>query len=398
MVAYISRIIYPDPSANSVQTIQMAAAMAQIEEHTWLFVHDLSAPEEQIHRDYGLGPGGVRFWPLRARRWPGFLYNHAALRFLAYNSSVAAILGFHPTWRRLTNHGKILFVRSRLETLYWGLLRPYLPWMRGWLFACEIHDLPVSAPGETGRARRMIRALRSYDLVVAVNHALAADLKQMSGGRVEASVVPLCSGMERLPSAPVVILPEERVIAGYFGTIDLAHGVDTLIQALALLPERFSLRLVGRVRDDARDVVAAGLRTGRVELTGPVPYGRMTAEIDSCHLALVPAGSTTHAARYRSPLKIFDSMLRGRPIVAADAPCHRELLRDGENAVLFRSGDPVDLAEKVAALADNPDLLQKIACAAWAQSETYTYPARARALFALIAEARERKQMERRER
>ena len=70
IIAFISRVIYPDPAANSVQTIQMAAALSQYVENTGLFVHDLSAPEEEIRRVYGVGQSSLKFWPLRALRWP----------------------------------------------------------------------------------------------------------------------------------------------------------------------------------------------------------------------------------------------------------------------------------------------------------------------------------------
>lgn len=400
MVAYVSRIVYPDPAANSIQTIQMAAALAEFTEDTCLFVHDLTAPEAEIRREYGIDHSRLKIWPLRTRRWPGLVYNQATLRFTTYNSSIAAILNFHPAWRGVSDEDKVLFVRSRLETLYWGFVRPYLPWSRDWLLVCELHDLiggdadsssETMQPVAARRARRMARALENYDLVVAVNQALADDLSQQTQGRVQAQVTPLCSGLPRLPQPPVISLPLQQVVIGYFGTVDLAHGIDTAVQALQYLPDRFVLRLAGHIREDARPWVEAAAQTGRVECVGAVPYAQMAEEIDRSHLALVPAGNTVHATRYRSPLKIFDAMLRGKAILAADVPCHRELLRDGENAVFFRSGDPQDLANRILALADHPLEVEKIARAAWQDSGAYTYPSRAQTLLGQIKEARYRK-------
>ncbi|HZW03421.1 MAG TPA: glycosyltransferase [Anaerolineaceae bacterium] len=391
MVAYISRLQLPDPAANSLQTVRMAAALAELRESTALFVHDLAAPEADIRRAYGIERSNLRFWPLGARRWPGPVYNQAMLRFLTYNAGVAGIVSLHPAWRRLDAADRVLFVRSRLEILYWGLLRPYLPWLRDWLLACELHDLPGGGeePDETpARAARMARALKNYDLVITVNQALAEDLTRLTEGAVCGQVLPLCSGLERLAAPPAAPPLDGRVVIGYFGTIDRGHGIETAIRALEYLPERFVLRLTGRVRPDAKDWVAAGAKTGRVEVRGPVPYAQMAAEIDGCHLALVPAGASVHATRYRSPLKIFDAMLRGKPILAADVPCHRELLQADETAQLFRSGDPADLAAAVQALAADPPQMQRLARAAWEASAAYTYPARARALLARMDAAR----------
>lgn len=401
MVAYVSRIVYPDPAANSIQTIQMAAALADFNEDTCLFVHDLSAPEAEIRREYGIDHSRLKIWSLHTRRWPGLVYNQATLRFMTYNSSVAAILSFHPAWRSVAAESKVLFVRSRLETQYWGLVRPYLPFLRDWLWVCELHDLiggDADTTSETSqtiaarRAQRMARALESFDLVITVNQALADDLTQQTQGRVQAQVTPLCSGLPRLPQPPVISHSQDRVIIGYFGTVDLAHGIDTAVQALEYLPERFVLRLTGRIREDARPWVEVGAQTGRVECVGAVPYAQMAEEVDRCHLALVPAGNTVHATRYRSPLKIFDAMLRGKAILAADVPCHRELLSEGENAVFFRSGDPKDLANRILALADHPLEIERIATTAWEDSGAYTYPSRAQTLLTQMKEARYRKQ------
>lgn len=397
MIAYVSRLNLPDPAANSLQTVRMAAALAQLTTPAGLFVHDLAAPEAEIRRTYGIEDSRLEFWPLHTRRWPAAVYSRGALRFTTYNTGVAAALGLHRVWRSPAGL-KLLFVRSRLEILYWGRLRPYLPWLRDWLFVCELHDLPGSGTEPevnrqtAARRARMARALRGYDLVITVNQALAADVAELTGGAVHAQVLPLCSGLPRLNAPPVVDLsPNGRVVIGYFGTVDRNHGVETALQALEHLPDRFVLRLTGRVREDVHDRVYAAAQAGRVEVRGPVPYAQMAAEIDACQIALAPAGDTLHAMRYRSPLKVFDAMLRGKPILAADVPCHREILRPGETALFFRSGDPADLAAKALALAADPPQMEALARRAWEASTEATYPARARALLALAEAAAARR-------
>mgnify|MGYP000998876514 FL=1 len=163
MIAYVSRLNLPDPAANSLQTVRMAAALAQLSAPTGLFVHDLAAPEAEIRRANGIEGSSLQFWPLHTRRWPPAVYNRGTLRFTAFNTGVAATLGLHPAWR-LSGGTKMLFVRSRLEILYWGRMRPYLPWLRDWLFTCELHDLPGSGTesGENGRtAGRRARMARA---------------------------------------------------------------------------------------------------------------------------------------------------------------------------------------------------------------------------------------------
>ena len=51
-------------------------------------------------------------------------------------------------------------------------------------------------------------------------------------------------------------------------------------------------------------------------------------------------GDGTDISRWMSPLKIFEYMASGKPMVASDLPVLREVLRDGWNALL---ADPMDV-------------------------------------------------------
>ena len=54
---------------------------------------------------------------------------------------------------------------------------------------------------------------------------------------------------------------------------------------------------------------------------------------------------------YASPLKIFDYMAAGRAIVAPDQENIREILRDGETALLFDPSRPEAMWQAIARLA-----------------------------------------------
>jgi glycosyltransferase involved in cell wall biosynthesis len=51
-----------------------------------------------------------------------------------------------------------------------------------------------------------------------------------------------------------------------------------------------------------------------------------------------------------TPLKPLEAMAQGRMLVASDVGGHRELIRHGETGWLFRAGDPVALADTLAAV------------------------------------------------
>jgi len=395
-IAYVSRLIYPDPQANALQTIQMAAAFANQNCDAHLFVHDMAETEDQIRQNYAVNYSPLRIWSLHAGHWPSFIYDRSETRFLAYNSAVSAILGFHPEWLFASEQRKVLFVRSRLEFFYWGLLKSYLWWLRDWILAYEAHDLELDTSGDTEKRRtRTQNAFANYDLVISVTHSLAEDIQGLTSGAVRCEVVPLCTGLQRLPSLRGVQFSSDHVLLGYIGTVDINHGVGDLFEALKLLPDRYRLRLVGRVRPDIRAHLEQWMIdpavSGRAEILPPVHYSELAEQIDACDILLSPAGDSMHSRRYRSPLKLFDYMARGKPVIAAGVPSNKELLQDGRNARLYRPGDPEDLAACIMSLADQPGQAEAIARKAWEQSASYTYDARASRILELVDETWERR-------
>ena len=57
-------------------------------------------------------------------------------------------------------------------------------------------------------------------------------------------------------------------------------------------------------------------------------------------MLVLPNPASAISSAFTSPLKLFEYMASGRPIVASDLPSLREVLRDGENALLVAPGNP----------------------------------------------------------
>ncbi len=96
----------------------------------------------------------------------------------------------------------------------------------------------------------------------------------------------------------------------------------------------------------------------RVRSVGEIPSDLLPAHQLACDAALIPAINA-----YASPLKLFDALAAGVPTLAPDQPNLREVVRDGETAVLFPPGDASAMADGLARLATDQGFAARIGAA-----------------------------------
>jgi glycosyltransferase involved in cell wall biosynthesis len=119
----------------------------------------------------------------------------------------------------------------------------------------------------------------------------------------------------------------------------------------------------------------------RVDFRGYVPYAEVRHELEQAAVAVLPLPDEPVARYFTSPLKLFDYMAAGVPIVASDLPALREVLVDGENALLVRPDDPAALADGIERLLADPALARRLADRARRDARAYTWEARAAQLI-----------------
>jgi len=191
-------------------------------------------------------------------------------------------------------------------------------------------------------------ALRRADLVVADTEQNArhfADLAEIPRDRVEVCFV---GAEERLfrPGWQA----RERFHALFVGKLIPLHGLETILEAARLAPE-IAFRVVG----SGQLAALLDARPANVGWVEWVEYERLPEEIQSAGCALGVFGMSAKASRV-IPNKAFQALACGTPLVTADTPAARELLRDGESALLVPPGDAPALAAAVRRLAADPEL------------------------------------------
>ena len=171
-------------------------------------------------------------------------------------------------------------------------------------------------------------------------------------------------------------LTNRRVIA-YAGTLALHnHPVDLLLEAfeqLAADVPNLALLFIGGGEDlpelkrRARNMGLAD----RVYFTGQLPHESVHSFLALADLSVDPVYDDD-VARARSPLKIFESMAVGVPIVTGDVGDRRALLADGAG-VVTTPGDAIALAETIRELLHDPARLRSAAVAAQTAAQHYDW-------------------------
>jgi glycosyltransferase involved in cell wall biosynthesis len=147
----------------------------------------------------------------------------------------------------------------------------------------------------------------------------------------------------------------------WFGTYVPLQGVSTVLGAAELLadsPVRF--RLVGKGQEFDRHRERAEALPNVDLVPRWVDYEELNRELADADVSLGVFGTTEKASRV-IPCKVYDALAVGRAVVTADTPGARELLTDGETAVLVPAGDPEALAEALRGMAADPGLAPRLA-------------------------------------
>jgi glycosyltransferase involved in cell wall biosynthesis len=125
--------------------------------------------------------------------------------------------------------------------------------------------------------------------------------------------------------------------------------------------------------------------TSRITFTGLIPPADVAARLRECDVLTLPNPASAISTAFTSPLKLFEYMASGRPIVASDLPAIREVLRHDENALLVQPGNPQALVAGIVRIKEDAALGRRLAEQARIDVREFTWARRAERLEALFA-------------
>jgi len=378
-IAVIAPTQIPARRANTIQVMKMTQAIAQLGHQVRLAVPGGEAvPWERLAHQYGLHRHfPVEWLPVRPR-WRRYDYGWRTIRW-------ARQWGAELLYTRLPQAAALASMAS-VPVVY------------------EIHDWPQGSLGPL-LFRLFLRGRGARGLVV-ITEALLRDLRasfSIPEGRLHVIVAPDGVDLERYAELPAtaaareelrrlagLTLGEKWFIAGYSGHFYAGRGVELLFELATRLPDIHFLLMGGEQSDLIRlqkSVDARRLRN--VHLTGFVPNAELPGYQAACDVLLMPyqrqvaASSGGDIAAYLSPMKLFEYLACGRPIISSDLPVLREVLSP-DNAILIPGNKPESWAQVLRDIQTSPQKYREIASRARQDAQGYTWEARARKIFDVV--------------
>lgn len=154
-------------------------------------------------------------------------------------------------------------------------------------------------------------------------------------------------------------LEDNHFVVGFSGSLKMWHGIDTLMLAFQQFHQQHADSRLLIVGDGPKRSWVDGFVSGAgladtVILTGWMPHQALPGLIARMDVATAPYPASTN--HYFSPLKLYEYLAVGRPVIASRIGQTAEILTGGGKALMVEPGDAAALASAMVSLRSDPGL------------------------------------------
>lgn len=372
-ICYISKTAIPSTRAESIYVMQMCQAYASLGHKVTLLVpnHPISVDlgNADVFSFYGVRhPFDIRKIPLP--RWCPDMMTFGTFLPLAALSTQPDL------------------VHSRSVAPAWGTTNLFrLPTI------FEIHNAPSENHRQVKLFKEVVTNQNLLALVVLTN-ALANHVKQLLPENTRLLVAPdgidtalLCR--QKSPKearSEIGMAQEQRRIVVYTGHLYPGRGIELIIELAQHMPDHLFL-IVGGRDSDITHYRQQTSHLNNFHLAGFKSPAQVFTYLQAADALLMPyANKVTLASggdtsSFCSPMKMFEYMAAGRPILASTLPVLQEVLKDGINAFLLPYDQPEKWIESLRRLQQDSTLAEDLGRQAHTDVRDYTWEIRAKRLL-----------------
>lgn len=332
-ICYIAiNTVIPSRAANSVHVMRMCQAYAKLGHQVTLVVPNHLVTDDLKDKDIFAFYGLHHRFAIRKISFPRWCPGTAS----------------HGVWLPLMiSHSRPDLVHSRSLTPAWGLTNLLrLPTI------FETHD----APFQNSWSQRLfdrLTASKYLQALVVITQALANHVRPMLPKQTRLLVAPdgvevewlSRSGSPEKARMELGLSHEKRRIVVYTGHLYRGRGIELIIELAQYMSDHLFLIVGGRESDIAYYRQQAG-QMDNFRLIGFKPPSQVFTYLQAADALLMPHSHRIEnsgggdIAAFTSPMKMFEYMAAGRPILASTLPVLQEVLRDGVNSLLLPYNAP----------------------------------------------------------
>ncbi len=365
-LTYIVNSNIPSERANSINVVFMSEALSIYFDFK-LFIPYCGESEEDIFDYYGIKN------KFNISKIKVFIPFKKELFFLT-----AAFLNSF-----LENRGDLYYVRE------WNALLIGMLFGKNILF--EVHQIPRSPLNKIA-----LFLAKRYSKVkfFAITDRLKSCCVKSGIPDEKIEVLPDAAPVNKGLAASDIKKKGSRPVVGYVGSMYKGRGISLIIDMARSL-KGFDFVLVGGSEGDISywRSNASDAGVGNIRFVGYVPHSKIAGYYAGFDILVMPyerkvsvyGDPESDTSDFMSPLKMFEYMASGKPIVASDLPSIREILIDGYNAVLAA---PENIGEWIGALcklANDKEFAFKLAYNAYIDIERkYSWDIRADKIFRFL--------------
>jgi len=189
-------------------------------------------------------------------------------------------------------------------------------------------------------------------------------------------------GISKESARAKVGLSMESTIVLYSGHLYQGRGIDTILEAALLVPDKLFILVGGFPADVARwQRFAEDIGASNVRFTGFVHNSLIPFYLCAADMLLMPYTRDTSTHQWMSPVKLFEYMASGRPIIASDLDAIRAKLSHMNTAVLVPEKNAMELSRAVRLLTKDTVLARRLANNVKQEAGKYSFKRRAETII-----------------
>lgn len=367
----ISGSAIPSTTANSVQTMKALQALTILGHEVNLIV-----PLENSRS--------------REREW-SFLAEHYGLEkefLITFLPCSSRKLFFYTAVRHAKKNSPDLLYVWPIQTAVLGLLFD-LP------VVLEMHDLPSGRGGPFWfRYFRDLKGRKTVSVITKALYELLIDNYGKGMSDMKAVIAPNGVELERFSDLPdphqarsqLGLSETQTVLCA--GHLYKGRGVELFLELARFFSnDNIQFLWVGGNKKDVEHWKLEAESLKNVIFTGFVPNAQLPLYQSAADILIMPYGTTINISsgmgnseKISSPMKMFEYLATGRPIISSDLPVFREVLNK-DNAVLCPPGDVKSWSREIKRLLTNPDTAHQYSQAALVSAQKYSWVERARKIL-----------------